>query len=1157
MGHIGYIESEEDTQWIPGGISVWKLGAGTEPESEAEEGYAGLLGDMTPEERSQRGLVCVTSRHWRGKDAWSEGKRQLGDWRDVRAYDGGDLEEWVEQSVPVQVWLAERLGTPVDGFRTLERSWEDWSGSTEPALPRALFDVAVEAHAGQFENMLGRIPSSMRAGIFLQGDSPDESLAFLSCLIEDEKFRNEAWVNQTVVIDSPESVKKLRDTSPENLVAVTTSRDVERALDPRWSGWNHYIFACPRGLYDSNPVITLDRIDPDTFRNALGEVAIEAEEAERLYRRSAGSPTVLRQILRREARTRKLPGMALAGRWRANHDPDREAVRTLARTADYGSVEWEIESLLGSQDPPVWSLTKNPDPYWYRGGATFQDSGEETEIRLCGVVSSLDCLTAVGEHVSEARLDDFFALAGNMLSAGYSPELRAGLCETLAILAVHGGNILNRPEMDLEEKADLLVVGLLGSSDPVVFESLDSELPDLAEAAPETFLDQLENRLRPEGHDALTLYSKESGPTFDPGSHSGLLRALERLAWAPEHLPRVADILGELSDPTGIFRNIFNMAAPQTSAGAGLRNEILRSLAGRYPETVGSLLRQLIWHMSDDTHFTYLNERPCWRPYTFGAGEDVTRSEREQGGGPTTERLDALCELIDEWAGGAPESAKTDVWNSMRMEFGDGARSTTRARETIARLAPADPELRHGWMFKTYWKSFLAARADEGADPDELERRIEGLRLDALREIWESRGLEGLGALIEGDKYSARCAGELIPRVIGQSERMALFVRDCVGRSLGEYASDFAVCLSAALRGADHARIQQFAEDIQRTIGREGLLILLVSAPLTSATLRILDTTPEQFQTEFWQKTDPQPVDLDVSEVNRIVARLMDTNRHVDALKAVEDRLEAVETARLMRLLDAVAVAGSENSYAFTRDHLEPALGELNSRPGVSTQEKADLELRFVGELRPSGYGIPNLELLIADSPLTFAELIKMAYGKTDKQENGPSGFKDHLMSRGAAAMVLDILHRVPGARADGSVDGERLRAWMKEVFTQFGGREREDQLMAMQVEMKIGELLSGAPADPDGVWPCRAVCEAIEWQWNEWSTFSRFQEFEGGAVRRMEDFANGPQPIAGFKIDQKHELGRMCCHNARKIASQFPHVAEELREIAERYEYD
>ena len=83
------------------------------PGAKADDDYDARLASVDPAERADGTFVFVTPRNWPGKSAWEKQKSAAGDWKAVRAFDASDLEQWLEQSVPAQIWLAEQLALPV------------------------------------------------------------------------------------------------------------------------------------------------------------------------------------------------------------------------------------------------------------------------------------------------------------------------------------------------------------------------------------------------------------------------------------------------------------------------------------------------------------------------------------------------------------------------------------------------------------------------------------------------------------------------------------------------------------------------------------------------------------------------------------------------------------------------------------------------------------------------------------------------------------------------------------------------------------------------------------------------------------------------------------------------------------------------------------
>ena len=178
----------------------------------------------------------------------------------------------------------------------------------------------------------------------------------------------------------------------------------------------------------------------------------------------------------------------------------------------------------------------------------------------------------------------------------HSGALREGVCETLVVLSVHGNNLFqDRLGIDVESRVALLVSKLLT---PLTLEKLlshDRDLPRYAEAAPEEFLRIIEEDLRRNDPVVFGLLKPgDSGSFWGSPSRTGLLWALECLAWKPQSLPRVTRILAQLSrpkiddnwmnKPDACLQAIFPSWMPQTAASIKQRIKALEMLARGFPD---------------------------------------------------------------------------------------------------------------------------------------------------------------------------------------------------------------------------------------------------------------------------------------------------------------------------------------------------------------------------------------------------------------------------------------------------------------------------------------------------------------------------------------------------------------------------------------------
>ena len=161
--------------------------------------------------------------------------------------------------------------------------------------------------------------------------------------------------------------------------------------------------------------------------------------------------------------------------------------------------------------------------------------------------------------------------------------------------------------------------------------------------------------------------------------------------------------------------------------------------------------------------------------------------------------------------------------------------------------------------------------------------------------------------------------------------------------------------------------------------------------------------------------------------------------------------------------------------------NISMAFDELEKRSEVTVEEKARLEYAHITRLERSEHGIPNIERHISESPDAFALAIAKVYKRADGGEDPPElqlGAPDQVEAVfNAAHTLLDRVCRIPGADDNGNVNGEELKAWLGQVRSWCDRHDR-----ARIGDDVIGSFMARAPAGEDGIWPCRAVCEALEW---------------------------------------------------------------------------
>jgi hypothetical protein len=194
------------------------------------------------------------------------------------------------------------------------------------------------------------------------------------------------------------------------------------------------------------------------------------------------------------------------------------------------------------------------------------------------------------------------------------------LAESLALLGSHSKALTSCSTSKAEMTAVLAVREVLSGADWVLWASLNELLPLLAEAAPGEFLDAVEKALNSDPCPFDTVFSQEGDAILGRTYMSGLLWALETLAWDAQYLTRVVVILGELAarDPGGRWANrpanslstILMPWLPQTCAPIPKRHTAVEALLKEAPNIGWKLLLALLPNLHQTSHGSH---KPAWR----------------------------------------------------------------------------------------------------------------------------------------------------------------------------------------------------------------------------------------------------------------------------------------------------------------------------------------------------------------------------------------------------------------------------------------------------------------------------------------------------------------------------------------------------------------
>ena len=1188
-GWDGFVEAGAGTPWIPQGKSGWELSTEKTIKRKADADYAARIVSAPPDERVEYTFVFVTTRNWSGKVRWAAEKTALGHWREVRAYDASDLEQWAEHSATAQIWLAEILGFPVEGYRSLERCWQDWATVSAPELSMKLFDPAVEAYAKRIDGWLNGGASQP---LTIAADSVGEALAFLASAADRALLERHDLASRAVVFDTPAGLRRFSRVGAAPIIAVGTSWEVEREMGTLGESVPCIIVRF-RNPVDMAPAITLDRLNRASFEAALHDMSIDRERVEILYRESGRSPTVLRRRLARldairepawardDVITANLIPMALAGAWDQARDADVELVGLLSGGVGAEELASRFRRLSRLEDGPVWEIGHHR-----------------------GVVSKLDALFATGGFITPEHLDAFFFVAEYALSEAdpalelpedrrwmapvlgklrlNSAALRSGICETLVILAVHGGAILRGKSLGLPERIEGLVGKLVEHLSAERLLSLRHDLPDFAESSPEVFLRLLEQDLRQDKPVILGMLAPAGGHWPTSPKRTELLWALERLAWNPAHFPRVVDILARMAmveiddnwanSPKSTLWSIVRDFRPQTGATGGERVRALEKIAANFPEVGWSLS---VAQLGGGLSIALANARPRWRLDAVDAAASIAKSEPDGDLsrcafelvlawpqhspatlGDLVERMRWLTEphrerirdLVKRWADTAADEDKAALLRRIELSMRYGPMGAALFGDLAEYLTPCDLIARHEGLLSSHWLGPYDDGTGGDFDPKDRMERLRHRQLTALREIWTARGEEGLGTLIGKNAQAAGVVGILASDLLLELEEFTSFVRHCVVGASGDSSANFLLCLREMLARRDENEVVALVKTAQTDLElpEHQLVTLLMGLPLRVSTWPVLENMPVRIRQAYWNGVRPAGLVFGPEVMNEVVNRLLEAGRAVSAFEVAQFQWDRLETRQLIRLLHAVARADWDafEDKSLLHGAISEAFGALDKRTDATMDEKVQLEVSYFGMLEWSRQGIPNIELAAINSPAFFADLIILAHGRTANA--GAPVTDTREVQRSVARRVLRRVRRVPGANAQGSIEADLLKAWVEDVRSLSSVNELLDQC-----DLEIGQLLSMAPVGKDGLWPLPAVCKTLE----NIGSDAVADGFITGLFNQQGEYSLEDEGAQHIETAQRYRV------NADRIVYDCPYVAGLLREFAAlcegRAEYD
>jgi hypothetical protein len=696
----------------------------------------------------------------------------------------------------------------------------------------------------------------------------------------------------------------------------------------------------------------------------------------------------------------------------------------------------------------------------------------------------------------------------------HSHVLRKGIAEGLAILGSQSDACSNCSQGIVETTCVLAIREIFTAADWVIWGSLNSLLPTLAEAAPGEFLDMVEKALRLTPCPFDELFAQEGNGITGGNYLTGLLWALEGLAWDEQYLVRVCVALGELAshDPGGQWANrpsrslatILLPWLPQTLASVDKRKVAVRTLLREWPNIAWNLLIELL----PNQHQTSIgSHKPKWRKtIPDDWKKSVSHQEywqqvsfyAELAVGSTGYDTAKLSELIDHFddlpkpsfdqlvkvlssktISELQEDQRLLLWDHL-TKFTNKHRRFSDAKwalpdelitpiENVAeQLAPTNP-------FNLYQHLFTDRDFDlyeENGDWKEQRKRLDARRDTAIAEIFQQNGIDGVIRFAESVASPSQ-----VGHALGVIEN-AVIEQTLLPHFLDAADNKHKSLVSGFIWSRYRIKGWEWCDSIDRsgwTLEQTGYF--LACLPFTKDAWTRASQWLQENQGEFWSRTGANAYQAD-GDLSIAIEKLIEHGRPHSAINCLYRMLHAKQPINVDQCVRALLAAPSSSEPTYTMDeyYIVELIKFLQSEPSVALEDLFSVEWAYIPLLdRHSGAAPKLLESKLASDPEFFCEVIQLIY--RSKKEDKPSK-EPTEESRAIATNAWRLLHgwkTSPGSQEDGTFSSEHFNEWLQRV------KNRCKESGHLEVALiNIGEVLIHAPSDPDGLWIHRTVATAL-----------------------------------------------------------------------------
>ncbi|MBP2659523.1 MAG: hypothetical protein H6Q69_2555 [Firmicutes bacterium] len=801
----------------------------------------------------------------------------------------------------------------------------------------------------------------------------------------------------------------------------------------------------------------------------------------------------------------------LMGAWNENNPADLAIIRELINE-EYSSWIARIRDILQETDSPIslkngkWYVVER-NALWKAVGTRLFDDDIET-LKRCAIIVLSERDPKFELHPDKRYMANVY---GKVMK--YSNELRKGFAESLALLGNQTEDLINCSRNKPETIVTLSVREILADGDSALWGSLNCLLPILAEADPNGFFNAVEIALKQLSCPFDELFSQEGNSFTGQNYLTGLLWALETLAWDEKFLVRACVILGELTihDPGGNWANrpisslitILLPWFPQTTASIDKRKVVLQTLQREVPDVAWKLSLNLLPNQHQSSNGTY---KPVWRetiPESWS--KSVTNSEYWEQVGFYSElavklasdNIDRLNELVNYLGNllpdtfdkalkymssdaicSKPENERLPLWESLNnfilkhkrfsnAKWALNSESISKIEDIVGKLAPSNLLNYYRILFGNNDFSLF----EENGEWEKQRQKLEDRRKQAVKEIIDSDGVKSIiqfAETVDNPSTVGHALGLIAEPKIDEAILPELLDRE--NKKLAEFTGSYVWCRQYA-QGWSWVDSLDKSEWSFMQIGQ-----FFSCLPFVEDAWKRVAILLGKFEKEYWGIINTNLYG-EYAGYKVAISKLVEYNRPNAAINCLHSVLYSQKSLDKELAVKALlaAVNSSESLNTMDMYHIVEIIKYLQDDSNANPEDMCKLEWAYLSLLDEHNDATPKfLENQLASNPEFFCQLIRLLYHS--KKEDKPK--KNSSNQENLATNAWTILNRwkmTPGKQPDGTFVGTEFTKWLdyvKKVCTESGHLE-----VALA---HIGQILIYCPPDPKGLWIDQTAADVL-----------------------------------------------------------------------------